>query len=205
MLGQIPRVAIGGYLKLLRLPLDGAIRLLPGDGTGAEPAARLAVDRADATLRVLIGTVFGDRVMREDGQRRHEAARERERAVQLRAEAERTSENADARMEKTHAQATRQRRNADRRAKGRREHATRARAEKIERAATSERNRLDDTRQSAARAQEAAEERASRDRLDALEQRADALDEREDALTVQDEASRLADAAARVKEERKSE
>ena len=47
----IPRTAVDSYLRLLRLPLDGAISLLPGNGTGAKPAAALALDRLDAALQ----------------------------------------------------------------------------------------------------------------------------------------------------------
>ena len=31
----IPRTAVEGYLRLVRVPLDGAVSLLPGNGTGA--------------------------------------------------------------------------------------------------------------------------------------------------------------------------
>src|SRR5205823_2791024 len=77
----IPRTALTGYLKLVRTPLDAAIRLLPGNGNGdgAKPTAQLAIDRADATIRSVAGTFLGDSALREDGARRHHAARERER------------------------------------------------------------------------------------------------------------------------------
>ena len=49
----IPRTAIDRYLRVVRLPLDGVIELFRGNGTGAQPAAKLALDRADARLRGL--------------------------------------------------------------------------------------------------------------------------------------------------------
>jgi hypothetical protein len=73
---EVPRTAVESYLRLVRLPLDGAISLLPGNGTGAKPAARLALDRADATLRAVIATILGDPFIREDAQSRHTAERE---------------------------------------------------------------------------------------------------------------------------------
>ena len=53
----IPRGAVDGAVKLARLPVDVAISLLPGNGNGdgARPAAKIAVDRWDATLRELAG------------------------------------------------------------------------------------------------------------------------------------------------------
>ena len=41
----IPRTAVDGAVKLARFPLDFAISLMPGDGSGARPAAGVAVDR----------------------------------------------------------------------------------------------------------------------------------------------------------------
>ena len=71
----VPRTAVQSYLKLVRLPLDGAISFLPGNGTGARPAARLALDRADATLRAVIATILRDPVIREEAQPRGTAER----------------------------------------------------------------------------------------------------------------------------------
>ena len=49
----IPAIAIDRYLKLVRIPLDTAVGFLPGNGNGRGPAAELALDRADATLRTI--------------------------------------------------------------------------------------------------------------------------------------------------------
>src|SRR6059058_2112047 len=103
----IPRTAVTGYLKLVRTPLDSAIRLLPGsNGDGAKPT-RLAVDRADATVRSVAGSLLADPVLREDGARRHQAARERERGMRLRSQAAETAEQADARLQEREEQARR--------------------------------------------------------------------------------------------------
>src|SRR5204862_826084 len=96
----IPRTAVRGYLKLVRTPVDSVIRLLPdGNGDGAKPTAQLAVDRADATVRSVAGSLLGDSVLREDGARRHQAARERERGLRLRGQAAQTADQADARVQ----------------------------------------------------------------------------------------------------------
>ncbi len=71
----IPRTAVESYLRLVRLPLDGAVGLLPGNRTGAKPAAKLALDRADATLRAVIATILRDPALREDAGARGTAER----------------------------------------------------------------------------------------------------------------------------------
>ena len=55
----LPRTAVDGYLRLVRLPLDTAIGLLPGNGNGPAPAAKLAVDRADASVRAVVAKGSG--------------------------------------------------------------------------------------------------------------------------------------------------
>src|SRR5436189_6181141 len=95
---SIPRTAVRGYLGLARLPLDAAIRLLPGNGSGRGSAADLALDRADASIRAIVATILGDPVLRRDAQRRRVAADERQRALRLRAEAQRKSEQANSHL-----------------------------------------------------------------------------------------------------------
>src|SRR5206468_5678012 len=56
----IPAIAIDRYLKLVRIPLDTAIGFLPGNGDGRGPAAELALDRADATLRAIAASVLAN-------------------------------------------------------------------------------------------------------------------------------------------------
>jgi colicin import membrane protein len=200
---DIPTTAVDSYLKLVRLPLDSAIRLLPGNGTGAKPAAKLAVDRADATVRTLIAAILGDSALGEDAERRRAAADEREQALRLRAEAERTAEKADARLEERQQQATRQRRQAKQRADVKREDATRQRERQVRRAAEVRNDRLEHSRKTADRTERAVEDRAARDRLAALDAKTEALREREQELAVRDAAQGLQEAAGRAKADRK--
>ena len=76
---RIPGTAVESSLRLVRLPLDAAVDRLPGNGTGARPTARLALDRADAAVRAFAGTILGDSVLREDAQMRRVALEARER------------------------------------------------------------------------------------------------------------------------------
>ena len=80
MLRTIPRVAIGGSLTLIRLPVDSVVRL-----AGGGDSIELALDRAEATVRGLAGFALGDDVLIDDAARRRDAAAEREQALRLRA------------------------------------------------------------------------------------------------------------------------
>src|SRR4051794_3581311 len=94
MLRQISRGAVGGYLKAARMPLDAAVRVTRG-GNGRTSSATLAIDRVEAAARYLAGRALGDAELREDARRRSAAARERERALNLRGAADARAERAD--------------------------------------------------------------------------------------------------------------
>ena len=200
----IPRTAVDGYLKLVRLPLDAAIGLLPGNGTGRGTAAALALDRMDAAARTVAGAVLGDSVLREDAARRHLAADERGRALRLRAEAQRRSEGAESRRAERQDLADRQRKRAKQRAAGNRRQAERRREQKTRQAAKAESKRRGTSRKAAARIDGAVDARARKARLKTLDTKAEALREKEEALTATDEARRLRGAARRAKAARKS-
>jgi colicin import membrane protein len=200
----IPRTALEGYIRLMRLPLDTAIALLPGNGTGPSVSASLAADRAEAAARAIAGVLLGDPVLREDAGRRRAAADERARALRLRTEAERKTEEADARLGDRQERAVEDRRQAKQRATAKRRRAEHSREETTKRAARSATKRRATNRRQSARSAEAAEERARKKRLEALDTEADALRERDEALTAADEARRLGEAAAKAKAERKS-
>ncbi|HWF73811.1 MAG TPA: hypothetical protein VG186_10735 [Solirubrobacteraceae bacterium] len=202
-LRDIPTTAVDGYLRLARLPLDSAIRLLPGNGTGAKPAAEVALDRADATVRALIAGLLGDRGLREDAERRRAAADARERALKLHAEAERTAEKADARLAERREQATRQRQQAQQRAEATREDAARKRERQVRRAAEVRHDRLENSRATAERTEKALDDRAARERLEALDAKSESLREREQELAVRDAAEGFRQATGRAKANRK--
>lgn len=201
----IPRAAVQGSLRLVRTPLDAAMSLLPANGTGALPTAQLAVDRADAAIRSVAGSLLGDPVLRDDGQRRREAAHDRARALRLRDRAEQTAEHADVRLQEREDQAREQRRGARQASSARRRQAeTRAEKDK-QQAAKIEGRRQKAARAIAARREEAIEERAPREQLKTLDAKDRALRAREKELNARDEAERLADAASQVKANRKAD
>ena len=55
-LRRIPRAAVGGYMKVLRAPVDTALKLAGRRGENA----KLVVDQADAAARGAAGAVLGD-------------------------------------------------------------------------------------------------------------------------------------------------
>jgi hypothetical protein len=200
---DITRTAVVGYLKVVRLPLERAISLLPGNGTGAKPSAELALDRTDAAARAIMAGVLRDSVLREDATRRRIAADKREQALRLHAEAQRTANTADSRLREQQEQTMRQRQQAGRRAEARREDADRKRRTKISRAAEARNKRLENSHKAEARAENAVDGRTASERLEALDAKADALRERERALAVRNAAEDLGDAASRAKANRK--
>jgi len=201
----IPRTAVAGYIWLIRTPLDSAIGLLPGNGDGPKPAAQLAVDRADATVRSVAGTLLRDPVLLEDGQRRRQAARERERAVSLRSREQQTGETADAQLEQRDEQARKLRQQARQTADNRRRQAETKAQKEREQATKTETRQREASRKEAAKREEAIEDRAPREDLQALEAKSEALRAREAEVAARDEARRLADAATKVRAERKAD
>jgi hypothetical protein len=200
----IPRSAVQTYLKLVRLPLDGAISLLPGNRTGAKPAARLALDRVDATVRAGLASVLSDPVLHEDAEQRREAAEQREHGLRLRAQAAGKTEQADAQLEARQQKATQQRAQADQRSKARRQEAARAKEQDNRHAAEAESERLDATRRAAKRVDEVLNHRAAKERLETLSSKSEAMREKGKELAARDEARRLSEAASRTKAERKA-
>ena len=201
----LPRFAVDRSLRLVRFPIDATIARLSGGGeTGAGPAAKLAVDRVDATVRSIAAAVLSDPVLREDARARDAAGSERERAMKLRDEAERQAERADDRLGDRRDQAEGQRERAEKHVASKVKRANATRDEKAKKAAETEKQRLASSRQAAARTEDAVEQRANQKRVVALDAKSESLADRQEALTAADEADRLAAAAARAKHERKN-
>jgi len=183
----IPRAAVGGGLKVARLPLDVALKLA-GRGKDAE----VVVDRADAAARDLAGAALGDEQLRRDASRRRTAADTREEAHDMHAEAEERSRAAE-----------RQREQAARRAADKRGAAERARKSSTRAAASAAERRKAATQRAAQATEDALDTKAKGDRLKQLDRATEALEQRDVALTASDEAARLREAAERAKATRK--
>jgi hypothetical protein len=202
---DIPRTVVDGAVKLTRLPLDIFVSMLPGNGNGrgARPAAGIAVDRLEATLRDAAGIALFDNELREDAMRRHLAADERERELRLRAEAERRSAEADERFGDRVEHAEEHRTAAEQRAERERQAAEQRRQQRAAGAARREQAGKATARKARAKVGEKIEQEGDEARLEQLKAEAKALEEREVALTAQSEAQRLQDEATKKKAGRK--
>ena len=202
-LRDIPRSAVGGAVKLTRLPLDIVVSMLPGNGSGTKPAAAIAVDRFEAALRDAAGIALFDEELREDAMRRRIAADERERELRLRAEAERRTAEADERFSARVEDAEDRRTAAEKRAEHERQEAERRKQQRAANAARRAQARKATNRKVRAKVDEQLDEEADEARLEQLKKEAAALEERERALTAQAEAQRLQDEATKKKAARK--
>jgi colicin import membrane protein len=201
----IPRLALDTYLKAVKWPLDRAARIAGGNGNGAANGAEIALDRADATVRGAAGVVLNDAELQQDAQLRHAAASERARALELRSKAEQISETSDEELEQRKRQAEKRKQQASKTAAQRKQQAEKARKERERKAAQTTSKRKAANAKATAKVEESIEERAKRERLEAIEREAEALEEKGEALTASDEAQRLAKAAATAKAQRKSD
>ena len=199
----IPRLAVDTYLKAVKWPLGRAAGAFGRNG--AANGAEIALDRADATARGTAGAVLNDPVLKQDAALRGTAADERARAQKLRATAEKVSEQSDAELEQRKQQADKRRQMAAKTANERKQQAEKARKERERKAAETTSKRKAANAKATAKVEESIEERAKRERLEAIERKAEALDEKQEAVTASDEAQRLAKAAATAKAERKSD
>lgn len=80
---RYPISTLDAYLRFIRKPVDFAVGLLPGQRSGRGAQARLTVDRLDATIRALLGTVLGADDLHADAGMRRQAADETARAAEL--------------------------------------------------------------------------------------------------------------------------
>ena len=201
-LRDIPRTAVGGYIKLARLPIDAGLKLAGRGGNGN--GAKLATDRAEATAREAAATVLADDELRQDAKKRHRATDERQRAAKLRARAQEKSQKADAELTERQEKAEQRRKQAAKRADQRKDTAQDTAKKRQQRAAETERKRKQASAKAAAQVEEQISDKERRARLEQLETKTAALSEREEALTAADEAQRLEKAAATAKAARKS-
>jgi hypothetical protein len=202
MIRTISRTAVGGWISLVRWPLDSGVRLL-GDSHLAS-RVELALDRLDATARELAGRALRDEDLMEHGARLRAASRKRDHALSLREEADRRSHKADDRIADQERHAERQRRDAARRAADRKKQAERERQAETHRLTVVEAQRKAAAKKAAAEKKSSLDHRAKEGRLEQLDEEVDALAKRERALVAKQEAQRLSREAGKAKSERKS-
>lgn len=200
----IPRTALDGYLRVLRVPAKAVVKALaPRSRSGDSSAAELVLDRAEAAVRDAVGRMLNDSELQADARRRRAAADERERALKLRATAQHKTEQADEQLGARQVAAEQRRQEARDRERTQKQRAQQERAAKSRQLAQAEDRKRAAVRAQANQAEDAIEDQARHSRLEQLDAEARTLEEEEDALTARSEAQRLRRAAAETKTERK--
>ncbi len=198
-LQAIPRALIGSSLKLARFPFDRALSL-GGNSTGP---ARLMVDRVDATLRGAAGLLLRDDTLQADASRRQAAAKEREHANRLRAEAAFHSDKGEEQVQETRDETEALRRRVEQAAEQKRRLAKNRRDARKSTIAKKARSRQQAAQNTAQNRKRHAEDQGKRERLKALDSKSSALGQKEAALVASEEATRLQRAASKAKANRK--
>jgi hypothetical protein len=199
-LQAIPRTLISSSLRLIRLPVDGALRL----GGSSTNGARLAVDRLDAGVRGAAGVLLRDDTLTKDSFRRRYAADERQHAFRLRAEAEFREGRGEREVEQAGAEGDARRRQADKAASQRRNRAKKQRDAKKSNASKRASSRQQAVQKAARARKQLVAEGSKRDRLEAVKSKSEALDEKAGALATSAESTRLQKAASGAKARRKN-
>src|SRR5687768_5524113 len=87
------KTAIDGYLRTVQAPIRMAAKLIGGEQT--RQGSALFLDRTDASIRRAVGRLLNNDELQADATARLAAAEERERAIELRAAADRMNAQAD--------------------------------------------------------------------------------------------------------------
>jgi uncharacterized protein YjbJ (UPF0337 family) len=202
----IPRTVVSTSLKLVRLPLEQALKLATGsNGAADENSIRATADRADAAAREVAGKATGDDQLQRTATRRRRAADQRDEAATRRRQADERKQQAERRRATGRRQAQQKRSQASRRAQRERSAAEEERRTRERRAEEVAEKRETEAREAAEATQAQVAAREQRARLEQLDSEADAIEKRKDALTASDEADRLKAAAENAKEARRDE
>jgi hypothetical protein len=198
----IPRTVVSTSLKIVRLPLEQALKLATGsNGAAEENSVRATADRADAAAREVAGKATQDDQLQQTATRQRRAADQRDEAATRKRQADERKRQADERKQ----QAEQKRSQASRRAQQERSAAEEQRRTRERRAAEVANKRETEAREAAQATQAQVAAREQRARLEQLDSEADAINKREDALTASNEADRLKAAAEHAKEARRDE
>jgi colicin import membrane protein len=200
---RIPASALDGYLSLVKRPLDAVARRTRRDGDAAS-AAELLVDRIDATVRDAAGRILGDEALQDGARRLRLAASERERALELKAEAAAKTQEADQEFAQRQRAAEDRRQQAERRAAEEKQRIDQEKQAKEREVASAAAERKTASRKVASTVEGAVEDKADKGRLQQLDVEAKALREEEKALGAKAAAKTLSSAAGKAKADRKN-
>jgi hypothetical protein len=195
---------LDGYLSIVKRPLDAVARRTRRNGDSAS-AAELVLDRMDATVRETAGRILGDDALQDDARRRRVATSERERALELKAEAAVRTQEADQEFAQRQRAAEDRRQQAERRAEEEKQRIEQEKQAKEREVAKAASQRKTASRKVASTVEGAVEDKADKGRLQQLSVEAEALREEEKALGAQAAAKTLSSAAGKAKATRKND
>jgi colicin import membrane protein len=201
---SIPRTVVTESVKLARFPVDTVVRTAPGISDSTRDRIGLTVDRWEAGVRQIAGTLLADDELRRGAKRQEAAIDLRADAAELKEEADLVTKAAADDLQRRVATATQTRTEADRRADERAERAKAKASQGRRQAQTTEGRRRAASRDAATAAEEEIDRTARRERLEVLDHEAEVLAERTQALDAKNEAQRLRRAASRTKSARKA-
>lgn len=193
--------AIDRYLRTVQAPIRMAAKLIGGENT--RQGSALFIDRADATVRRAVGRLLNNDELQADANARLAAAEERERAIELRAAADRKNAQADSEFTDAQREAEHKRVETKERAERQQAQIEKTKSEQEQRIEREERQRKAVVADAKTQADEALEIAEKKKRLDQLNSEAEALAAKEAALDTNEEAHRLKQSAAATKARRK--
>lgn len=201
MLKDISRTAVDGYLKVVRKPVDAVLSRGKSDRS---KALSVKLDRVDAAARSAAGTALRNPDLKDDAQRRREAAGERERAQRLRGVATEHAEKAEAQSAAVQEEAEQRRRKAAEQTERRKQQAQKRKAAARKKAAEASSERKQSAKKAAAETKAESAKQTKREQLAQLEAKEAALEKKEAAVNSAAESRRLAEAASEAKAKRKN-
>jgi len=199
----LPKAAVNGYLRALRLPLDVVASVANRDKDAEWPPA-LAFDAFEAQVKGLLGSILRDEDLLQEASRERTRIDQLRRAMNLEAEAEARRQQADQELAQRREQAQQKAETAEELAEQREQRLEQEKAEAKRRV----QNETAEKKQKARKAADARQDRIDDIARDADEDRIraerEALAERKEALEATGDALELDKAAAAVKEARKA-
>jgi hypothetical protein len=196
----IPKTVLDRSLKLVRAPFDAALSL-----TGAaDSSATHLLDRIEAGTRSATGVLFHDEELRREGQDLKLATKQRERAADLREEADQVWTAGTSEADELAAEAEKREEEARRKAEQEQRAAEKRERDRKSKAAETANKRKKKAAKKATKAKRKDKKVQASATLQKAQAKDQSLDAKEAALAAEREAEQIKAAAAAAKEERKN-
>lgn len=200
----LPKAAVTGYLRILRLPVDAAERFAGrADGDGDWPPA-LAFDAFEAQVLGLLGSVLRDDDLVEQAERQRARVAQLRRAAELKVAADQRRAEADQELDQRRQSAQAKAEAAEERAEQAEAQIDQQKTEAKDRVRQEAATKASQVRKTADARSERIEERERENEAARLKAERETLAQRKEALEATGEAIELDQAAEAVKGRRRS-